>query len=184
MASPQMRRLLLVNWLLSASWDVHGFVLPILGYQRGLSASAIGTILGVFAVSVGVVRVVLPMIGEHVRESLLLTSAMMLAAVVFCVYPLMNSATTMAVCAIALGLVLGGSQPVIMSTLHQITPEGRHGESIALRSLTLNLSSTILPLMFGMVGAAIGAGSLFWVMGAAIGFGSLSARRIDPHDNA
>jgi MFS family permease len=182
MGSPQMRRLLLVNWLLSACWDVHGFVLPILGYQRGLSASAIGTVLGAFAVAVGVIRVILPMLTDKVSESRVLTTAMVLAGVVFCIYPLMSTAWGMGACAIALGLVLGGSQPVIMSTLHQITPQGRHGESIALRSLTLNMSSTALPLLFGMVGTAIGAGALFWVMSVVVGAGSFSARRVSSEE--
>ena len=51
-----MRRLLLVNWLLSTSWDLHGFLLPILGHERSCRASAIGTILGAFAFAVAGVR--------------------------------------------------------------------------------------------------------------------------------
>ena len=43
---PMFRRLLLVNWFLSSCWDVHTFVLPVLGHERGLSASVIGSILG------------------------------------------------------------------------------------------------------------------------------------------
>ena len=55
-----LRRLLLVNWFMSASWDVHTFLVPVLGNQRGLSASAIGSMLGVFAIAVTVVRLVIP----------------------------------------------------------------------------------------------------------------------------
>lgn len=57
-----MRLLLLINWILSSCWDVHTFVLPILGHERGLSASVIGAILGTFAIAATVVRVVVPMI--------------------------------------------------------------------------------------------------------------------------
>lgn len=32
---PGMRRLLLINWLVSASWDVHHFLVPVLGHERG-----------------------------------------------------------------------------------------------------------------------------------------------------
>jgi hypothetical protein len=46
-----MRRLLMVNWLLASCWDVHTFVVPVLGHERGFSASAIGSILGAFAVA-------------------------------------------------------------------------------------------------------------------------------------
>ena len=65
---PMFRRLLLVNWLLSSCWDVHTFVLPVLGHERGLSASVIGTILGAFAVAAALVRVVLPLMAAHLRE--------------------------------------------------------------------------------------------------------------------
>jgi hypothetical protein len=37
---------LLLNWALSSCWDVHTFVVPILGHERGLPASVIGSILG------------------------------------------------------------------------------------------------------------------------------------------
>jgi MFS family permease len=175
---PSMRHLLLINWLVSASWDVHSFVLPILGHERGLTASAIGTILGLFAVSVAGVRLVIPLIAHRLSESQVLSGAMLAVAAIYAVYPFMHTAWPMAACACLLGLALGAVQPMVMSTLHHITPRERHGEAIALRSMTLNLSSTLMPLLFGLVGATVGAASLFWVMGAAVGAGSFPARRM------
>ena len=84
----------------------------------------------------------------------------------------------MALCAVVLGLALGAVQPMIMTTLHQITPPERHGEAIALRSMAINGSSAFLPLAFGIVGTALGASILFWLMAAAVAGGSLAARRI------
>jgi MFS family permease len=176
--TPGLRRLLAVNWLLSASWDVHAFVVPILGHERGFSASAIGLVLGVFATAVAVVRVAIPVLAHRLRESTVLVGAMLCTAVVFTVYPLVHSAWTMGLCAVSLGLALGAVQPMIMTTLHQLTPDDRHGEAIALRSMTINFSSAVMPLMFGLAGAALGAASLFWVMGAAVAAGSTLARRI------
>ncbi|HJV60603.1 MAG TPA: MFS transporter [Albitalea sp.] len=177
--SPAMRHLLLVNWLLSASWDVHSFVLPILGHERGLSASAIGSILGVFAVAVASVRLVIPLIAHRLTASQVLAGAMLSVAAVFAVYPFVHAAWLMAVCASLLGFALGAVQPMVMSTLHHITPQERHGEAIAFRSMAINMSSTVMPLLFGVAGAALGAGSLFWVMGAAVGAGSVPARRLE-----
>ena len=97
---------------------------------------------------------------------------------VFAVYPLVPSAWMMAVCAVLLGLALGSVQPMIMTTLHQITPHDRHGEAIALRSMTINFSSAVMPLLFGLLGSALGAAALFWVMGALVSAGSLQARRV------
>jgi MFS family permease len=176
--APGMGRLLLVNWLLSASWDVHSFVVPILGHERGFSASAIGGVLGVFAAAVALVRLAIPTLAHRLRESQVLVGAMLCTGAVFAVYPLVYSAWTMAACAVMLGLALGSVQPMIMATLHQLTPHDRHGEAIALRSITINFSSAVMPLMFGLAGAALGAVSLFWMMGAAVTLGSSAARRI------
>ena len=176
--APGVRRLLLVNWLVSSSWDVHTFVIPILGHERGFSASAIGVVLGVFAAAVALVRLAIPTLAHRLRESHVLVGAMLLTGAVFAVYPLVRSASMMCACAVVLGLALGSVQPMIMSTLHQLTPPDRHGEAIALRSMMLNISSAVMPLMFGLAGAVLGAASLFWVMGTLLVAGSTQARHI------
>jgi MFS family permease len=177
-ATPGLRRLLLVNWLLSTSWDVHSFLVPILGHGRGLSASAIGSILAVFAASVSGVRLVIPALAHRLREAQVLHSAMLLVAAVFAAYPFAQSAWAMGCCAVVLGIALGCVQPMIMSTLHQLTPEHRHGEAIALRSMTINLSSTVMPLGFGVMAGAMGAAGMFWLMAVLVGAGSWPARRV------
>ncbi|MDH5540855.1 MAG: MFS transporter, partial [Rhizobacter sp.] len=90
--TPGLRRLLLVNWLLSSSWDLHAFLVPILGHERGFSASAIGLVLGAFALAVAGVRLVIPAVAHRLREAQVLTGAMLWIAAVFVVYPLVQSA--------------------------------------------------------------------------------------------
>ena len=176
--TPGLRRLLAVNWLLSSSWDVHAFLVPVLGHERGFSASAIGLVLGVFALSVAAVRLAIPLIAQHLREGQVLAGCMLWTAAVFALYPFATAAWWMGVLAAALGLSLGAVQPMIMTTLHQLTPAERHGEAIALRSMTINFSSALMPLLFGALGAAVGASALFWLMGLVVGAGSVPARRI------
>jgi hypothetical protein len=50
-------------------WDVHTFVVPVLGHERGFSASVIGSILGAFAIAAALVRVVMPLVAAHLRTS-------------------------------------------------------------------------------------------------------------------
>ncbi|CAM8654238.1 2A0121, H+ Antiporter protein [Comamonadaceae bacterium] len=180
---PIMRRLLLVNWLLSSCWDVHTFVVPVLGHERGYSASVIGTILGAFAVAAAVVRVFLPMLAARLREWAVVTAAMVVTAVLFAVYPLMPSAWAMGMCSVLLGLALGTVQPMIMSMLHQITPYALHGQAIALRLMTINLSSVLMPMLFGTAGVVVGVSVVFWTVGALVGLGSHAAwgLRVGPH---
>jgi MFS family permease len=169
---PMFRRLLLVNWFLSSCWDVHTFVVPVLGHERGLSASAIGTILGAFAIAAALVRLVLPMVAAYLREWAVITAAMAATALLFGVYPLMHSALAMGLCSVLLGLALGTVQPMVMSTLHQITPEHRHGEAVALRVMAINASSVAMPMLFGLAGTLIGIGGVFWFVGSAVGLGT------------
>jgi MFS family permease len=177
-ALPGMGRLLLVNFLLSSSWDLHSFIVPVIGHERGFSASAIGLILGVFAACVAGVRFLLPFLSHRLREHQVLVVAMWMTGAVLCVYPWVHSAWWMAVCAGILGLALGAVNPMVMTALHHLTPSDRHGEAIALRSMSINASSALMPLIFGAAGAALGASTLFWLMGAAVGLGSWQARQV------
>jgi predicted MFS family arabinose efflux permease len=180
---PGMQRLMTVNWLLSACWDVHSFAVPILGHERGFNASTIGLVLGVFPLSVTAVRLLIPLLAHRMEEAKVLAFAMLGTGVVFALYPLLPSPWLMACCAIVLGMTLGSVQPMIMSALHRLTPHDRHGEAIALRSMTLNLSSTVLPLLFGAAGTALGVKALFWLMGGAVGGGHRLARGLRSGDD-
>ena len=169
---PMFRRLMLVNWFLSSCWDVHTFVVPVLGFERGLSASVIGSILGAFAVAAAAIRMLMPLVAAHLREWRVLAGSMLATAVLFGVYPLMRSAMGMGVCSVLLGFSLGMVQPMVMSMLHQITPEARHGEALGLRLMAINASSVLMPMLFGSAGALVGIASVFWATGAMVGVGS------------
>lgn len=177
---PQMRRLLMVNWLVSSCWDVHTFVVPMLGHERGFSASVIGTILGSMAVAGAAVRVLIPLLAAHLREWVVVTGAMVATALLFAVYPLMVSPWTMGLCSVLLGLALGSVQPMLLSTLHQITPHAMHGQAIGLRLMTLNLSSVLMPMLFGTAGLVVGVSVVFWTVGAMVGAGAPLAWRLRP----
>jgi dipeptide/tripeptide permease len=64
---------------------------------------------------------------------------------------------------------------MIMSMLHQITPEARHGEALGLRLMAINASSVLMPVLFGTAGAAAGVAVVFWATGAVVGLGSRGA---------
>jgi predicted MFS family arabinose efflux permease len=180
---PMFKRLMLVNWVLSSCWDVHTFVVPVLGHERGFSASVIGTILGGFALAATAVRLIMPLFVARTKEWEVVTVAMLVTAAVFAVYPFMHSAWSMGVCSMLLGLALGSVQPMIMSTLHQITPEHRHGEALGLRLMAINASSVLMPVMFGTVGAVVGVSVVFWVAGLTLGASSRSAWRLRPPEH-
>ena len=175
---PMFRRLMGVNWLLSSCWDVHTFVVPVLGFERGISASVIGTILGAFALAAAAIRLLMPWLAVHLKEWKVLATSMLATALLFAVYPLTRSALGMGICSVLLGFSLGMVQPMIMSMLHQITPEARHGEALGLRLMAINASSVVMPMLFGSAGALVGIAGVFWATGALVGMGSRLAWRL------
>jgi MFS family permease len=169
---PSFRRLMLMNWFFSASWDVHGFMVPVLGHERGLAASEIGAILGTFAVAAALIRLLIPGIARRVQEWVLITVATAVTGALFGAYPFTSSALSMAACSALIGMGLGAAQPMIMSMLHHITPSHRHGQAVAMRLMMINASSVTMPMLFGAAGGLLGASAVFWVMGAIVGVGS------------
>ena len=174
-ALPLMRRVLFVNWLQACAWDVHLFVLPILGHERGMSASTIGALLAAFAVAAALVRVALPWLAARLAEWVVMYAATLVAAVALLLYPLMSGPLGMGACSVLLGLALGAVQPMVLSVLYQITPPARQGESMALRVMTINLSSFLMPMLFGSVGAVTGVAGLFWLVAGTLALGSRAA---------
>jgi MFS family permease len=175
---PGLKRLLVVNWLLAMCWDVHGFAVPVLGHSLDFNASTIGLILGTFTASVTLVRLVMPWLAHRLRPPTVVMGSMLGTALIFAAYPFATTPWQMAGCSALLGLTLGSTQPMIMGMLHQLTPQGRHGESLALRSMVISLSSVLMPITFGMLGLAVGAGALFWLVGGAVWGGAWWARRL------
>jgi predicted MFS family arabinose efflux permease len=172
LGEPGFRRLLIVNWFLSASWDMHTFVVPLLGHERGLSASAIGAILGGFALCAALIRVVLPWLTKRWQEWQVITLAMLFTCLLLALYPMAQAAWAMGMMSALLGLSLGSVQPMVMSSLHQLLPPERQGEGLGLRLMLINASSVAMPLVFGSLGAWLGVAAVFWCGAATVGAGS------------
>ena len=153
-------------------------MVPVLGHERGLSASVIGSILGGFAVAAALIRVVMPLMAAQLREWAVIAGAMAATAVLFAIYPFLHAPLAMGMCSVLLGASLGCVQPMIMSMLHQITPEHRHGEAVAIRVMAINASSVIMPMLFGVAGSVIGISGVFWITGLAVASGTRLAFRL------
>ncbi|SSW63982.1 hypothetical protein AGI3411_01353 [Achromobacter agilis] len=168
LAVPALRRILMVNTILSGAWDTHLFVVPIFGVAIGLSATTIGVILASFAAATFVIRLVLPLIQRRVRSWTLVRAAMATAAIDFLLYPMFTDVTALIVLSFILGLALGCCQPSMLSLLHHHSPPGRAAEAVGLRMALINGSQVSLPLTFGALGAVIGVAPLFWAYSLAL----------------
>lgn len=175
-----LRRVFMVTGILATAWDLFFFVIPIYGTSIGLSASTIGGILGSFAFATFLVRLVLPWLARRLPEWRLVCATLFVACVAYALFPLVRTVPLIAGIAFLLGLGLGASQPSLMSLIQEWTPQGRLGEALGVRTTVLNMSHTLLPLLFGAVGTALGMGPVFWSMALCLGATGVFARRHPP----
>jgi MFS family permease len=172
-----LRRVFAANALLSLGWDLHTIFVPIYGARIGLSASEIGGVLSAFAAATFVVRFFMPTIARRLREHQVLSTALLLAGLVFFAFPFLQSVWALFALSFTLGLGLGAGQPVVLSLLHTHAPPGRLGEAAGIRMALVNSSSFVAPLVLGAIGASVGIVPVFWTVGVCLAGGGILARR-------
>jgi MFS family permease len=165
---PGFRLVFIVSGVLSMTWDLFAFVMPIHGSQLGLSATTIGLILGAFGASVFVVRLLLPLVAHRMDEWRMLIAAMLLSGATLMAFPLVHGVPLLIALSFLLGVGLGGTQPFIMALLYEKAPAGRGAEVLSVRTWLINVSQTGVPLAFGALGAVLGMLPVFWAMGASL----------------
>jgi predicted MFS family arabinose efflux permease len=173
----ELRPIFIASGLLATAWDMFTFAMPIYGSRIGLSASSIGLVLGAFSVATFVIRVFLPAISRRLTAWPLLTVSLATSGTTYLLFPLLERAGLLMGLAFLLGLGLGMSQPMVMSLLHDVAPQGRAGEAVGVRMTLVNMSQAGMPLLFGALGAALGIAPVFWATAVLLCAGGLYARR-------
>jgi predicted MFS family arabinose efflux permease len=80
---PSLRVTIIAAGIVGSAQDLFQFYMPIYGHSIGLSASAIGTILGVCSLAAFVIRSILPFLAKKASEAQILGSAIFTAAFAF-----------------------------------------------------------------------------------------------------
>lgn len=174
---PRLRDAFIASGFISAGWDLFQFYFPVYGHSVGLSASAIGAVLGVFALATFAIRTILPALVKRLTEVDILTLAILIAAFAFGLFPFFQNPYALAAIAFLLGLGLGCGQPMSMSLIYALAPAGRAAESAGLRVTVNNVMHLVMPLVFGSVGAAFGYYPVFLSNSALLAAGSALMHR-------
>jgi predicted MFS family arabinose efflux permease len=171
-----LRRMLVVSGLVMGGLDLFQLYLPIYGHSIGLSATAIGLILGSFAAATFVTRALLPALTGRLGETATLCYSIFLAAATFCLIPMFESALVLGITCFVLGLGMGMGQPLTVILTYNYAPAGRHGEALGLRITINNSMHVTVPAMFGAVGSLFGLAPVFWLSSAVLAAGGYAAR--------
>lgn len=172
-----LRRALVATALVSTGWDMFTFLLPLHGARSGLSATAIGVVVGTFGAGSFAIRMAMPRLVRSFDEWRILCVTLAITSACYLAFPFFASVAALLPLAFVLGLALGCGQPLGMSLAHAAAPAGRSGEAVGVRSVVTSLSQTVLPLLSGALSAAAGLWPVFWVTAAVLGWGSWHAGR-------
>ncbi|MBI2296433.1 MAG: MFS transporter [Betaproteobacteria bacterium] len=168
---------IIASGLISTAWDLYQFYFPIYGHSIGLSASAIGMIIGTFAVAVFAIRVVLPTLVRKWTEFEILIYMIALAGISFLLFPLTENPYLLAAVSFLLGLGVGCGQPLSGSLIYTLSPPGRAAEGAGVRVMFNNVTHLGVPLLFGGIGTAFGFAPVFVSCSALLLFGSYYGHR-------
>ena len=158
---PGLRTIFITGAVIHSAQNLFSFYFPIYGHSLGISASAIGTILGVVAGAAFVIRSIIPVLLKKWSEAEILASAVFVAAGAFVLLPFVANPYALAAIAFLLGLGVGCANPLSMSLIYVLTPPGRVAESLGLLRTAYNLAQWVVPVVFSGVGAAFGFSTVF-----------------------
>lgn len=172
-----LRRVFMISGMQAMAWELFTFMMPVYGASIGLSASMIGVVMGCFAAATFSIRMALPYLARRVTAWRLMSMALLMAGIVFALFPLAKTAAPLMALAFFLGVGLGSAQPMVMAMLHDVVPEGRTGEAVGIRSTVITTGQTLMPLLYGALGSVVGFPAVFWTVAVALAAGSRIARR-------
>ncbi len=168
---PALRATFIAGAIIGSAQDLFQFYMPVYGHAVGLSASAIGAVLGMVALAAFVIRAAIPFLAKKLTEATILTAAIFISATAYLLLPFFVNAYALAVIAFLLGLGVGCAQPMIMSLLYVLAPSGRIAEAIGLYKTLRSVTHVVIPIFFGSVGTAFGFKTVFLSNSGLLAFG-------------
>src|SRR6266849_4881288 len=131
------------------------------------------------AVAGFIVRALMHRLAKRFTEAGVLTGSLFVSALAYVAVPALTDGALLALAAFALGLALGSAQPLTILLTYNHAPKGRAGEALGMRIMANKVTQIALPLIFGGMGAALGAAPVFLSTGVfLLAGGVLSLREL------
>ena len=154
--------------MFESGWMAFGFMLPILGTQRGFSASRIGLIAGAAGLMLFLTRACLTHLLRRLTPWQLLIIGLVLIGLGFSGFSLANEFVWMAACGGLIGMGQGAASPMLSALIYENAPAHEAGEALALRTLISNVSQGSIPLIAGALSSVFGVAVVFWLLAAGL----------------
>lgn len=168
---PTLRGMYYVSMLAQGIWNMYLFLLPAHLAAAGVSATAIGILLGWFALASIAVRVATSWIAARCARWTIMLWCMIFSTLALAALPLSAAMLPQMVIAAVLGTTLGIAGPVSLSLLNDAAPRDRAGEALGLRVTLLAGVQTVGPILAGVAAPSGGFGAAFVAMAVTCAIG-------------
>lgn len=173
LADPAVRRVMAIGSLALTGYDLFFFYMPVYLHGIGMSASEIGIILGIFSGAGLLVRSLLPWLIKRLTVEGVLIYSFYAGAAGFFVMPLFQNFYILGVISFMFGLAMSVGQPITMAMSFSNAADGRSGAAMGLRQTINHTTRVAGPLVFGVVGTAIGGIAVFWINALMLACGGI-----------
>lgn len=157
-----------VSLVILSTVDLLSVYLPVLGAERGWSASFVGLLLVVRATFSLLARLILGMLADRVSRRAILLATVTMSAVLCVIVPIANPHTVLVIVMAVLGLGTGVGQPVSLAWAVATVPPEVRSTTIALRLMGNRLGQVVLPAASSVFVVVGGAASAFWLLGTLL----------------
>lgn len=173
LTNPQLWPVLAMSGIAQCGLELFQVYVPVYGVAQGLSASAIGVIIGTSAAGGFAGRLLLTRLIAWCNEEKVLAYALMVGALSFTAVPFFTSAAALSIVAFVFGFGLNCSQPITLMLIYSRSAQGQSGAALGLRFAVDNGVRLVSPVLLGMVASAFGLGVMFWLNALVLGAGGV-----------
>ncbi len=156
-------RALAVSSLVVTGFDLFQIYIPVYGHGIGLSASAIGIILGMCSLAAFAVRIILPALISRLTAERLLAYSFLIGAAGFLLVPLFKNVVLLSLISFFFGISIGCGAPITLLMTFSGSAKGRSGEAMGLRITANNLMRVISQTLLGSITSVFGVFSVFCI---------------------
>ncbi len=175
---PEVRRLIVVTSMISASMELFPFFMPLYGHAAGLSASVIGSIVSASALGQLALPLVLTRLARRIGEAGVLSIGMMLIGVAFAIVPFSTNPWVLSAASFLYGFACAAGNPLSVLLAYARLSEARANQFLGLRNSANAGMRSAGPPVFGALAAAIGLLPVYLLSAALMVAGGALARRM------
>ncbi len=168
--------LMIASVITVTAQDLIVIYLPVLGAQRGIEVAHVGTLLMIRSISSVVSRLFYPAMIRAVGRVPLTVGTMAAAAAGLVVLASPMPLPVLYVAMAVTGFGLGIAATLSISNMVDITPPGARGLALSLRITGNRVGQVSLPIVAGIVAAAMGAGGIFAIMAVTLAASAASVQ--------